>query len=29
MNGKQEGAGTTPPEAFICLVGTKGHSGKL
>ena len=29
MNGKQEGAGTTSLEAFICLVGTKGHSGKL
>ena len=31
MNGKQEGAasGSISREAFICLVGTNGHSGKL
>ena len=29
MNGKQLGAGTSSPEAFISLIGRSGHSGKL
>lgn len=29
MNGKQLGAGTADPEAYICIVGSNGHSGKL
>lgn len=29
MNGRQPGAGTSCWNAFICLVGSSGHSGKL
>lgn len=29
MNGKQEGAGTWSPEAYICFVGNKGRTGKM